>query len=111
VFNQIVTGQTIFQQGLGRREVVRETVIVREPAPVVYVPPPYVVYAQPTPHVVYAPPARHVVHSKPVPVIVYPRRYVYSPDVTAHRYAPAHHAKHHWKYHKDYQTRHHRHGD
>jgi hypothetical protein len=112
VFNQIVTGQTIFQQGLGRREVVRETVIVREPAPVVYAPPPprYVVYAPASPHVVYAPPARHVVYAKPAPVIIYPQPPVYSRgQVTPQRYAPTHYSQHHWKDHRDYQRHHHRH--
>jgi hypothetical protein len=62
VFNQIVTGQTIFHQ---RPAVIYQqppTVIYQAPPPVVYAPPP-VVYAPPPP-VVYAPP--------PPPVVVYP---------------------------------------
>jgi hypothetical protein len=49
VFNQILTGQTIFQQGFPSRQV-----IVQQPPPVIYaLPPPPVVYAPPPPVVVY----------------------------------------------------------
>lgn len=63
VFNQIVTGQTIFQQG--PRYVVRETVVVQQPA-VIYAPPP------PPPAVIYAPP--------PPPIVVYPSNVYYYPS-------------------------------
>src|SRR5262249_16198065 len=56
VFNQIVRGETIFN---GSPHVVRETVVVQQPA-VVYAPPP----------VVYAPP----------PVVVYPSYVYYYPS-------------------------------
>jgi hypothetical protein len=86
VFNQIVTGQTIFQQGLPPRHVVRQTVIVQQPPPVVYAPPPPVIYAPPPPPpVVYAPP----------PVVIYPNAYSYA--------VPRPYYKHH--------RRHHRHDD
>lgn len=55
VFNQILAGQTIFQQGFPSRQIVRETVIVQQPPPVVYAPPPPVVYAPPPPVVIYPP--------------------------------------------------------
>jgi hypothetical protein len=64
VFNQILAGQTIFQQG--PRYVVHEPVVVYQPPPVVYQPPPPVAYAPP-PAVIYAPP--------PPPVFVYPNGY------------------------------------
>src|SRR5262245_49805720 len=57
VFNQIATGQTVFQQWG------RPAPVVVAPPPVVYAPAPAVVYAPPP--VVYAPP--------PPPVYVYPR--------------------------------------
>ena len=76
VFNQIVTGQTIFQQGLPPRHVVRQTVIVQEPPTVVYAPPP-------PPPVVYAPP----------PVVVYPNAYSYA--------VPRPYYKHHRHRHDD----------
>ncbi len=59
VFNQLVTGQTIFHHGFGPRHVVRETVVVQPPPTVIYAPPP-------PPTVVYAPPP-------PPPVVVYPQ--------------------------------------
>jgi hypothetical protein len=81
VFNQIVAGQTIFQQGLGPRYVSRETVIVQQPPTVVYQQPPAVVYAPP-PAVVYAPPP---------PVVVYPNGYAYGP--------PRYYYRPHWRPH------------
>jgi hypothetical protein len=60
VFNQLLAGQTIFQQGFGPRHVVRETVVVQEPPAVIYAPPP-------PPTVIYSPP----------PVVVYPNGYAY----------------------------------
>jgi hypothetical protein len=56
VFNQFLTGQTIFQHGFSSRPV-----IVQPPPTVIYAPPP------PPPPVVYAPP----------PVVVYPTGYTY----------------------------------
>jgi hypothetical protein len=72
VFNQIVTGQTIFHQGYAQQPATviyqpSPTVVYQAPPPVVYAPPP-VVYAPPPP-VVYAPP--------PPPVVVYPPPPVY----------------------------------
>jgi hypothetical protein len=60
VFNQIVTGQTIFHQ---------RPAVVYQPPPVVYQVPPPVVYAPPP--VVYAPPPPVVYAPPPPPVIVY----------------------------------------
>lgn len=61
VFNQLVTGQTVFQHGFGP-PVVRETVVVPQPPTVIYAPPP------PPPPVVYVQP----------PIVVYPNGYTYA---------------------------------
>src|SRR3989442_10199809 len=66
VFNQFVTGQTIFQHGFGPRPV-----IVQPPPTVIYAPPP-----PPPPAVIYAPPPV-VYYAPPPPVVVYPNGYAY----------------------------------
>ena len=74
VFNQFLTGQTIFQRGFA-------------PQPVVVAPPPPVVYAPPPPPpVVYAPP----------PVVAYPYGYVYA--APRYYYYPRHYG---WRHHDD----------
>lgn len=73
VFNQLVTGQTIFQ--------------AHQPPPVMYAPPPPVVYAPPPP-VVYAPSP---------PVVVYPEPYYAGPAYPT--YYPGHHR--HWRHDED----------
>ena len=83
VLNQIVGGQTIFQQGLGPRYVTRETVVVQQPPTVVYQQPPAVIYAPP-PAVVYAPSP---------PVVVYPNGYAYG--------APAYYYRPSWRHYED----------
>jgi hypothetical protein len=87
VFNQLVTGQTVFHN-------------VYAPPPVVYAPPapvyagPPVVYA-PGPPVVYAPPPAVIVRPAP-PVYVHPRW------GWGHRADWKHHSKHdrHWRHHR-----------
>jgi hypothetical protein len=104
VFNQILTGQTIFQQ-FGRRD----TVVVAPP-PVVYAPPPPppVVYAPPPP-VVYAPPAA-IVYAPPPPVV-----YAYPPGPPPygwHPHGPWHpHATWAWKRGGWPKHHHHHHND
>src|SRR5215813_4944625 len=57
VFNQFLTGQTVFQRGFPP-----EPVVVVPPPAVIYAPPPAVIYAPP-PAVIYAPPP--VVYAPP----------------------------------------------
>jgi hypothetical protein len=82
VFNQFVTGQTIFQHGFGPRPV-----IVQPPPTVIYAPPP-----PPPPAVIYAPPPV-VYYAPPPPVVVYPNGYAYG--------APGYYYRHHWKHHHE----------
>ena len=75
VFNQIVTGQTIFHRGFGPHE----TVIVQQPPTVIYAPPP-------PPPVVYV----------PSPVVVYPNGYTYVvPQYSYPQYYYPHYRRHH----------------
>ncbi len=73
VLNQIVRGETIFQEQ--RPVVVQQPVIVQQ-APVVVGPPPvvYVPSPPPPPPVVYVPTPLSAVYA-PTPVVVYPRPY------------------------------------
>jgi hypothetical protein len=72
VFNQLIRGDTVLHDLFGGRPaVVRETVIVHQPAPVVVAPPPVYapapVYVVPRPVVVYRP------YPVAAPVVVVPR--------------------------------------
>ena len=87
VFNQIFGGY-------GAHPVVRETVVVQQPA-VVYAPSPAVVYAPPPPPppaVIYAPPPV-VYYAPPPPIVVYPNGYAYP--------ARGYYYRHHWKHHHE----------
>jgi hypothetical protein len=76
VFNQLITGQTVFHHGFGPQYVVREPVIVQQPPTVLYAPPPQVIYVPP-------------------PVVVYPNGYAYGPPPYYQYY------RHHWRHHHD----------
>jgi hypothetical protein len=81
VFNQLLTGQTIFHQGFGPRYFTQETVIVQPPPAVIYAPPPQVIYAPPPP-----------------PVVLYPNGYyAHGYAYTPSPYAPyyRHYRRHH----------------
>jgi hypothetical protein len=74
VFNQLLTGQTIFQRSFGPQYVPQETVIVQQPPAVIYAPPPQVIYAPP-------------------PMVLYPGGYAYAPSPYARYYR--YHRRHH----------------
>lgn len=97
VFNQLIRGETVLHDLFGRGRVVRETVVVEPPPPVVYAPPPQVIYAPPPPpRVVYMASPPVVVHQAPSVVYV-PVKQKFIPPGHMKKFKNGH-GRGHWKH-------------